>query len=54
VGVERLARVGEGGAVLDGALDPAGGSVEPDRSAPGHGYVFLPQRADELAGRSRG
>jgi L-alanine-DL-glutamate epimerase-like enolase superfamily enzyme len=42
------------GAVLDGALDPAGGSVEPDRSAPGHGYVFLPQRADELAGRSRG
>jgi hypothetical protein len=42
------------GAVLEGALDPAGGSVEPDRSAPGHGYVFLPQRADELAGRSRG
>ena len=38
-------------AVLEGALDPTGGWVEPDRSAPGHGFVFLPERADELAGR---
>jgi L-alanine-DL-glutamate epimerase-like enolase superfamily enzyme len=37
-------------AVLDGALDPAGGWVAPDRSAPGHGFTFLPERADELAG----
>ena len=37
------------GTVLDGALDPSGGWVTQDRSAPGHGYTFVPERAAQLA-----
>lgn len=38
-------------AVFDGFLDPSGGSVRPDRTAPGHGLTFLPDEADRMSAR---
>ncbi len=34
---------------FDGCLDPAGGTVTPSMSVPGHGLTFRPEAADEYA-----
>ena len=36
-------------ALLDGALDPTGGRVRPDRGAPGHGFTFKQADAERYA-----